>query len=122
MNMNQKLNFVGAFPTERPATSEPGCIEKWVRVARLSSRSDEPYRRPDVVSNEKEFPYFYEQVRVKKLAHKYEIRLASWNIGSLIGRLVELVDVMIKRNVSILCVQETKWVGEKARIIKPLGL
>ena len=26
---------------------------------------------------------------------------------------------MIRRNVSILCVQETKWVGEKGIIIEP---
>jgi len=56
MNMNQELNFVGAFPTERCATSDPGCSEKWVRVAKSSSRNDAPYRRPDVVSNEKGFP------------------------------------------------------------------
>ena len=35
------------------------------------------------------------------------------------GRLAELVDVMVRRNVSFLCVQETKWVGEKDKIIKP---
>ena len=58
-------------------------------------------------------------MRVKKVAHEYKIRLASWNIGPLTGRLAELVDAMIRRNVSILCVQETKWVGEKARIIEP---
>ena len=52
---------------------------------------------------------------------KYKIRLASWNIDSLTGRLAELVGTMIRRNVSILCVQETKWVGEKVRIIKPWG-
>jgi len=51
-------------------------------------------------------------MRVKKLAHEYKIRLASWNIGSLTDRLVELVDAMDRGNVSILCVQETKWVGE----------
>ena len=28
---------------------------------------------------------------------------------------------MVRWNVSILCVQETKWVGEKARIIEPWG-
>jgi len=51
MNMNQKLNFVRAFPTERRATSEPGCSEKWARVARSSSRNDAPHQSPDVVSN-----------------------------------------------------------------------
>ena len=59
-----------------------------------------------MVSNEQGFPYFYEQVKVKKLAHEYKIRLASWNIGSLTGKLAELVDAMVGRNVSILCVQE----------------
>ena len=51
--------------------------------------------------------HFYEQIRVKKLAHEYRIRLASWNISFLTGRLVELVDAMIRKKVSILCVQET---------------
>ena len=53
------------------------------------------------------------------MAYKYRIRLASWNIGSLPSRLAELVNVKVRRNVSILCVQQTKWVGEKARIIEP---
>ena len=28
---------------------------------------------------------------------------------------------MVRRNVSILCAHETKWVGEKARIIESWG-
>ena len=61
-----------------------------------------------MVSNEQGFPHFYEQVRIKKLAHEYRIRLASWNIGSLTSRLAELVNAMVRRNISILCAQETK--------------
>ena len=38
-------------------------------------------------------------MRVKKVAHEYRIRLASWNIGSLIGRSTELVDAMVRRDV-----------------------
>ena len=121
MNVNQELNSVGAFPTERHAASEPWCSEKWVRVARSSSRYDAPHRRPNAVSNEQGFSHFYEQMMVKKLALEYKIRLASWNIDSLTSRLAELVDAMVRRNVSILCVQETKWVGEEARIIEPWG-
>ena len=60
-------------------------------------------------------------MRVKKLAHEHKIRLASWNIGSLTGRLAELIDAMVRRNVNILCVQETKWVGEKVKIIELWG-
>ena len=50
---------------------------------------------------------------------KYKIRLASWNIDSLTDRFAESVDAMIKQNVSILCVQEIKWVGEKIKIMQP---
>jgi len=50
-----------------------------------------------MVSNEQGFPHFYERVRVKKLADEYRIRLASWNVGSLTGRLVELVDAIVRR-------------------------
>jgi hypothetical protein len=54
---------------------------------------------------------------VKKTVHSDRIRLASWNIGSLTGRLTELVEVMRRRKINILCLPETKWVGEKARVI-----
>ena len=73
MNMNQELNFVEASPIERRTILEPGCSEKWVRVARSSFKNDTPHRRPNVVSNEEGFPHFYERVRVKKLAHEYKI-------------------------------------------------
>ena len=33
------------------------------------------------------------------------------------GKYVELTKVMIRRNIKILCIQETKWIGEKARTI-----
>ena len=73
--------------------------------------------RHNVVSNKPRFSHIYERVKVKKLAHEYKIRLASGNISSLTCRLAELVDTMVRQNVSILCVQKTKWVGEKVRII-----
>ena len=75
--VNQEQNFVGAFPTERRATSEPRCNEKWARVARSSSRNAAPHRRPNVVSIVQGFSHFYARVKVKKLAHEYKIRLAS---------------------------------------------
>ena len=65
MNMNQELKFIGAFPTERRAVLELGCSEKWARVTRASSKIDTSHRHPDVVSNEKGFPHFYEWMRVK---------------------------------------------------------
>ena len=50
--------------------------------------------------------------------HCCRLRLVSWNIGSLTGKYVELAEVMIRRNIKILCLQEIKWTGEKAR---PIG-
>jgi len=43
------------------------------------------------------------------------VHLASWNIRSLTGKSVELVKSLHRRVINIACVQETKWVGAKAR-------
>jgi len=43
------------------------------------------------------------------------VRLASWNIGSLTGKSLELVKSLHRCRISIACVQETKWVGAKVR-------
>ena len=45
--------------------------------------------------------------------------MATLNVGSMTGRGREIVDVMEKRKIDILCVQETRWKGQKA---KELGL
>ena len=39
------------------------------------------------------------------------------NIGTITGRGRKLADIMEQRNVDILCLQETKWKGSKARNI-----
>ena len=53
---------------------------------------------------------------VRKLVEPTRIRVGSWNVGSLTGKLRELVDAARRRRVSILCVQETKWKGQKAKV------
>jgi len=59
--------------------------------------------------------------RARKLVEPTRIRLGSWNVGSLTGRLRELVDSAIRRHVNILCVQETKWKGQKAKEVEDTG-
>jgi hypothetical protein len=49
------------------------------------------------------------------------IYLGSWNVGSLTGKLRELVDTAIMRHINILCVQETKWTGQKAKDVENAG-
>jgi exonuclease III len=59
--------------------------------------------------------------RVKKLAEPSRVRVGSWNIGSLTGKLREVFNTMIRRRVNILCVQETKWKGQKSKEVEDTG-
>jgi exonuclease III len=58
---------------------------------------------------------------VRKLAEPSRLRVVTWNVGSLTGKLGEIVDTMIRRRVNILCVQETKWKGQKAKEVEDTG-
>ena len=60
--------------------------------------------------------------RVKKQREVWKrrrslIRVGTLNIRTMIGRGRELADMMEQRNVDILCLQETKWNGSKAKNI-----
>ena len=45
------------------------------------------------------------------------MRFGSWNDGTLTGKSIELVKLLHERRVGCACIQETKWVGNKARQI-----
>ncbi|XP_069989445.1 craniofacial development protein 2-like [Penaeus vannamei] len=45
------------------------------------------------------------------------MRVRSLNVGMVTGKGRTLVDMMERRNLDVLCVQETKWQGYKARLI-----
>ncbi|XP_045456818.1 uncharacterized protein LOC123666835 [Melitaea cinxia] len=45
------------------------------------------------------------------------MRIASWNVGSMTGRSLELSEVLHRRRINICCIQETKWKGSKSRNI-----
>ncbi|KAH1250174.1 LINE-1 retrotransposable element ORF2 protein [Glycine max] len=79
------------------------------------------HRRPDVVKSKQGFPHFPERVWVKKLVHDRRIRFGTWNIGTLIGKSMEIVDVMVRRKINFMCLQETKWTGEKAKELDNSG-
>ena len=60
--------------------------------------------------------------RVKKQREAWKgrcslIRVGTLNIGTMTGRGRELADMMERKNVDVLCLQETKWKGSKARNI-----
>ena len=52
---------------------------------------------------------------VKKKAKKIKLRVATFNVGTMTGKGREVANLMERRGVDILCVQETRWKGEKAR-------
>ncbi|XP_020233683.1 craniofacial development protein 2-like [Cajanus cajan] len=79
------------------------------------------HRRPDVVLNRQGFPHTSERVRVKKLVHETKIRIGTWNVGTLTGKAMEIVDTMIRRRINFMCLQETKWIGEKAKELYSSG-
>ena len=54
---------------------------------------------------------------VRRRSELVNVCLASWNIGSLTGKSIELIKALHRRKISIACIQETKWVGAKAKEI-----
>jgi hypothetical protein len=84
--------------------------------------SDALHRCPGVVKNEQGFLHLTRRMRrVRKLAEPSRVRVGTWNIGTLTGKHREVVDTMIRRRVNILCVQETKWKGQKAKEVEDTG-
>ncbi|KAI5715325.1 hypothetical protein M8J77_014185 [Diaphorina citri] len=67
--------------------------------------------RPTNVKNGRGLPD-QERFRLKKLV---QTRIGTLNVGSMTGKGRELVDMMERRRVQILCVQETRWKGNKAK-------
>ena len=53
----------------------------------------------------------------RKKAKKIKLRIATLNVETMTSKGREVVDLMERRGVDILCVQETHWKGERARCI-----
>jgi uncharacterized tellurite resistance protein B-like protein len=71
--------------------------------------SDALYRRSGIVKNEQGSSHLTRRMRrIRKLAETSRLRVVIWNVGSLTGKLQEIVDTMIRRRVNILYIQETK--------------
>uniref|UniRef100_A0A673K0B0 Craniofacial development protein 2-like n=1 Tax=Sinocyclocheilus rhinocerous TaxID=307959 RepID=A0A673K0B0_9TELE len=55
--------------------------------------------------------------REKRKGRSLGLKVGTLNVGTMTGKGRELVDMMQRRKVDILCVQETRWKGSKARSI-----
>ena len=57
----------------------------------------------------------YQKELEKRRGSAVDMRIGTLNVGSMTGKGREIVDLMERRQVDILCVQETKWKGSKAK-------
>ncbi|KAK3551343.1 hypothetical protein QTP70_015024, partial [Hemibagrus guttatus] len=55
--------------------------------------------------------------REKRKGKSVGLRIGTLNVGTMTGKGRQLADMMERRKVDILCVQETRWKGSKARSI-----
>ena len=54
---------------------------------------------------------------VSRLSNQ-NFRVFSWNVGTMIGRSNEVVEVMSRRKVDICGLQEVRWRGASARLVE----
>jgi hypothetical protein len=84
--------------------------------------SDALHRRSGIVKNEQGSSHLTRWMRrIRTLAEPSKVRIGTWNVRSLTGKLREVVNTMIRRYVNILYVQETKWEGQKAKEVEDTG-
>lgn len=81
--------------------------------ARTSPVSDPQTHRPNSV-DQQGLPH-QERVRPKKRAQTIDLRVGTLNIGTMTGKGRAIADLMRTRKVDVLCVQDTRWTGDKAK-------
>ena len=50
-----------------------------------------------------------------------DVRTATWNVRSMVSRSSEVVDALHRRKIDFCCAQETRWKGERARMLGANG-
>ena len=58
------------------------------------------------------FPHIGEWFWIEKLIQENRICIDTGNIGYLTGKLMEIVDTIIRRIINMVCLQEIKWIGD----------
>ncbi|MCJ8747893.1 hypothetical protein PDJAM_G00158690 [Pangasius djambal] len=106
MRIVSTLNFIpdqsrpGLTTTAIGAVDLQGAGGNWATVGRRSRRG----RR-------------MRSQREKRTGKSVGLRIGTLNVGTMTGKGRELADMMERRKVAILCVQETRWKGSKAHSI-----
>ncbi|KAK3553518.1 hypothetical protein QTP70_004198 [Hemibagrus guttatus] len=106
LKMLSTLNFIpdrsrpGLTTTAIGAVDLQGTSGNWATVGRRSRGGRRVHRQ-----------------REKRKGKSVGLRIGTLNVGTMTGKGRELADVMERRKVDVLCVQETRWKGSKARSI-----
>ncbi|KAK3513513.1 hypothetical protein QTP70_015480, partial [Hemibagrus guttatus] len=106
MKIVSTLNFIpdrsrpGLTTTAIGAIDLQGAGGNWATVGRRSRGGRRVHRQ-----------------REKRKGKSVGLRIGTLNVGTMTGKGRELADMMERRKVDILCVQETRWKGSKARSI-----
>ncbi|KAK3525230.1 hypothetical protein QTP86_024951 [Hemibagrus guttatus] len=106
MQIVSTLNFMPDRSRPRLTTTAIGAVDlqgaggNWATVGRRSRGGRRVYRQ-----------------REKRKGKSVGLRIGTLNVGTMTGKGRELADMMERRKVDILCVQETRWKGSKARSI-----
>ncbi|KAL5189467.1 Enoyl-CoA hydratase 2, peroxisomal [Glycine soja] len=107
----------------------------FLRGAGGFSKSSKPFSYTNYPMNQnpavkipesKPFSVFEDRTQPSQACYNYailmwRIRFGTWNIGTLTGKSMEIVDVMVRRKINFMCLQETKWTGEKAKELDNSG-
>jgi hypothetical protein len=119
---NPSMVLNGQGPGRYPLGSAPYLDLDTVLSKQGSGRhifSDVLHHRSGVLKNEQGSSHLTRRMqRVRKLVEPSRACVGTWNVGSLTGKLREVIDTMIRRRVNILCVQEMKWKGQKAKEVE----
>jgi hypothetical protein len=84
--------------------------------------NDALHHRPGVVKNDQRSSYLTQWMRrVRNQFEPSKVHVGTWNVGSFMGKLREIIDTMIRRRVNILYVQETKWKVQKAKEVEDIN-
>ena len=102
---------------KNPSQNQHGMKDSVYEIKDRASpvESDAQIRRPKSARNGLGLPS-QGRDRLKKLVQKVrKVRYGTLNVGTMTGKSREITDMMKRRRVNVLCVQETRWRGNKAK-------
>lgn len=113
--VRNEQGLLGRFPRSDALHRSPDVVRNGQGLLGRPPGSDAPQQRPVVTKSQQRFPCLYGRGLGKKVISKRKVRFASWNVGTLSGKSMEVVDVMRRRKINIACLQETRWKEEKLK-------